>query len=99
MARRTASAPAMNGHMLGHVIGQPVPTIAQPQRPPQLLLSVEDAMAVLSMTRPRFYREVNRDRIKTIKDGKRRLVPYLALVDYTRRLCAENGFDYDTLAG
>lgn len=67
--------------------------------PAQLLLSVEDAMAVLSMTRPRFYREVNRDRIKTIKDGKRRLVPYLALVDYTRRLCAENGFDYDTLAG
>lgn len=78
-------------------IGKIAPLRLEP--PAQLLLSVEDAMAVLSMTRPRFYREVNRDRIKTIKDGKRRLVPYVALLAYTRQLCAENGFDYDTLAG
>lgn len=68
------------------------------ERPRRLLLSVEDAMAVLSYTRPRFYREVNHGRIETIKDGKRRMVPYVALVAYVRRLCDEQGIDYDALA-
>lgn len=71
------------------------------ERPKRLLLSVDDALQVLDMTRPRFYREINKGRIETLKDGKRRLVPYGALVAYVRMLCEEQGLSLDaySLAG
>lgn len=97
MARQRASLPAETVHMLTSA-ERPADRATRLGR---LLLSVDEACAVLGWSRVKFYREMNQGRIETLKDGGHRVVPYGACVAYVRLLCQENGVMLDTydLAG
>lgn len=101
-AKRASTPASMAEQMKGKRYAKPdTDSSATVERPRRLLLSVDDALQVLNMTAPRFYREVKTGRIETLKDGRRRLVPYGALVAYVRMLCEEQGLSPEaySLAG
>lgn len=51
---------------------------------PERLLSVDDAAARLGIGRSALYGEIARGRIRTIKVGRRRLIPTGAIAEYIR---------------
>lgn len=53
-----------------------------PADAPDRLLSVEEAAEALSVGRSFLFTEIARGRLRTIKAGKRRLVPASAIADY-----------------
>jgi excisionase family DNA binding protein len=57
-----------------------VPDPASPER----LYGINEAAAVLSLGRTRVYREIRLGHIRTIRAGRRRLVPASALAEFTR---------------
>lgn len=55
-------------------------------RNPKLAYTVQEAMAAIGLGRTRFYKEVKLGRLKTVKAGRRTLVPAAALEDWLRIL-------------
>ena len=49
---------------------------------PERLLSVDEARTMLGIGRATFYAEVAADRVRSIKVGRRRLVPAAAIAEY-----------------
>ena len=52
------------------------------QRAPDRLLSVDEASAALGLGRSRMYLEIQTGRLRSVKVGRRRLVPAAALANY-----------------
>ncbi|MEV5973002.1 helix-turn-helix domain-containing protein [Streptomyces sp. NPDC051921] len=56
-----------------------------------LLYRVPDAMRVLSMSRTVIYDQIRTGRLRTVKQGRARLIPLSALRDYVALLEREAG--------
>jgi excisionase family DNA binding protein len=54
-------------------------------RAPDRLLSIDEASAALSLGRSLLYSEIAAGRLRTVKVGRRRLVPAAAITDYIER--------------
>lgn len=67
------------------------------QRPP-LLLSQEEAADELGIGVTFFAEVRDAQNIPTVVIGRRKLVPYAALVEYVRRICTEQGVSFDESA-
>jgi excisionase family DNA binding protein len=55
------------------------------------LLSVAAAMAVLNLGRTRLYELINTGRLRSVQEGRRRLIPLTAIRDYVALLEQEAG--------
>jgi excisionase family DNA binding protein len=60
------------------------------QAQPKLLYTPEEAAQLLSMSRTRIYALLGRNAIFSIKEGRARLVPAIALEEYVQRRLAEH---------
>ena len=68
--------------------GQPV---AEMKREiPPILYRVEEAAEALRMSRSVVYELIRSGRLRTVKEGRRRLVPVTALTEYVAELIEEN---------
>lgn len=63
--------------------------VAQPA--PDRLLSIPEAAAVLGVGRTRLYAEMDSGRLRSVKVGRRRVVPSSALTEYTTKAAALPG--------
>jgi excisionase family DNA binding protein len=52
---------------------------------PERLLSIDEAARMLGIGRSRLYEEIGSGRCRSLKVGRRRLVPSSAISDYVRR--------------
>ena len=59
------------------------------------LLSVEDAVEALGLSRATVYKEIRSARLRSVKASGRRLVPASAIADYIKEL--QTGLDTDGL--
>lgn len=57
---------------------------------PPILYRVEEAAEALRMSRSVVYELIRSGRIRTVKEGRRRLVPVTALTEYVTELIEEN---------
>lgn len=57
---------------------------------PPLLYRVEEAAEALRMSRSVVYELIRSGRLRTVKEGRRRLVPVAALTEYVAELIEEN---------
>jgi len=73
---------------LGDSITEAIAVITESTNQP-LLLSIDEAMRVLAVGETRIKRLVYSGKIDSVKIGRRRLIPYDALQDYTKQLVAE----------
>jgi excisionase family DNA binding protein len=55
------------------------------------LYPIQDAMRLLSMSRSVLYEQIRCGRLKTVKQGRRRLVPAIAVAEYINLLLKESG--------
>jgi excisionase family DNA binding protein len=58
---------------------------ATPPEVPDRLLSIDEAARMLGIGRSRLYEEIGSGRCRSLKVGRRRLVPSSAISDYVRR--------------
>jgi excisionase family DNA binding protein len=58
--------------------------------PSKTLLTVSEAADRLSVGRSRLYEEVSSGRLRSVRIGRRRLIPVDALTDYVELLSSEN---------
>lgn len=101
------SKPGQSSQQAGHQAGRRGKSAPAPQVPfvvmerPRLMLSQEEAAEELGISQTFFTEERDAGRISVLSVGKRRLVPYAALVAYVRALCDEQGVPLDeaTLVG
>ena len=56
----------------------------------RVLYRVPDAMALLSMSRSAIYELIRSSRLRSVKQGRCRLIPGSAIADYVRLLEHEN---------
>jgi len=70
---------------------KPVPE-AVPERH---LYRIPEAMMLLSMSRSAVYEQIRAGRLRTVTQGRTRLVPAKAITDYVNLLMRESGVDYD----
>lgn len=56
---------------------------------PDRLLSIEQAADALAISRTRLYREIDAGRIRTVRSGRRRLVPASAIPEAIERMAPE----------
>ncbi|MCP9207099.1 helix-turn-helix domain-containing protein [Streptomyces cucumeris] len=56
-----------------------------------LLYRMSDAMRVLSLSRSVIYDQIRRGRLRTVKEGRTRLVPASAITEYVALLEREAG--------
>lgn len=57
---------------------------------PPILYRVEEAAEALRMSRSVIYELIRSGRLRTVKEGRRRLVPVTALTEYVTELIEEN---------
>lgn len=57
---------------------------------PPILYRVEEAAEALRMSRSVVYELIRSGRLRTVKEGRRRLVPVTALTEYVTELIEEN---------
>lgn len=57
---------------------------------PPILYRVEEAAEALRMSRSVVYELIRSGRLRTVKEGRRRLVPVTALTEYVSELVEEN---------
>lgn len=62
-------------------LNQP-PAPGTPPAPGKQLYRVTDAMEILSLSRSRIYELIRSGRLRTVKEGRTRLVPASAITDY-----------------
>ena len=65
-------------------------TAAEPV-PPRALYDVPEAMALLSLSRTQIYELIRSERLVTVTQGRRRLVPAGSITDYVQLLLREAG--------
>jgi excisionase family DNA binding protein len=72
---------------------QPVPVPgAVPERH---LYRVPEAMALLSMSRSVLYEQIRSGRLRTVSQGRTRLIPAVAINEYVALLITESEVSYD----
>jgi predicted DNA-binding transcriptional regulator AlpA len=69
----------------------PVPTVV----PKRHLYRIPEAMILLSMSRSVIYEQMRAGRLRTVTQGRSRLVPAAAITDYVALLLSESEVDYD----
>lgn len=57
---------------------------------PPILYRIEEAAEALRMSRSVVYELIRSGRLRTVKEGRRRLVPVTALTEYVTELVEEN---------
>ena len=71
---------------------EPVPTVV----PDRHLYRIPDAMQLLSMSRSVIYEQIRAGRLRTVNQGRSRLVPKIAIDEYVNLLIHESeGTAYD----
>jgi excisionase family DNA binding protein len=71
---------------------KPAPTVV----PDRHLYRIPEAMQLLSMSRSVIYEQIRAGRLRTVSQGRSRLVPKVALDEYVNLLVHESeGTDYD----
>ena len=58
--------------------------------PIRVLYSVDEAMALLSLSKTQIYELVRTDRLATVTQGRRRLVPAVSITAYVQLLVEES---------
>ncbi len=66
---------------------------APPEPPRERLLTVDQAAAELGIGRSRLYEEIGAGRLRSVKVGRRRLVPASAITGYIKGLARGEGRD------
>jgi excisionase family DNA binding protein len=69
----------------------PIPTVV----PERHLYRIPEAMSLLSMSRSVIYEQIRAGRLRTVTQGRSRLVPARAIAEYVELLMSESGVDYD----
>jgi excisionase family DNA binding protein len=72
-------------------IQTPVPTVV----PKRHLYRVPEAMALLSMSRSVLYEQIRGGRIRSVSQGRTRLIPAVAINEYVALLISESEVTYD----
>jgi predicted DNA-binding transcriptional regulator AlpA len=67
-----------------------VPTVV----PKRHLYKIPEAMVLLSMSRSVIYEQIRADRLKTVSEGRSRLVPAESITAYVALLMRESGVEY-----
>lgn len=62
------------------------------------LYRVTEAMALLSLSRSVIYEQIRAGRLRSVCQGRARLIPAAAIADYVDLLVAESGVSYDKSA-
>lgn len=62
------------------------------------LYRVTEAMALLSLSRSVIYEQIRAGRLRSVCQGRARLIPAAAIADYVDLLVAESGVGYDQSA-
>lgn len=62
------------------------------------LYRVTEAMALLSLSRSVIYEQIRAGRLRSVCQGRARLIPAAAIADYVELLVAESGVGYDKSA-
>lgn len=91
---------AKQRNSLGHQIAnRPGCQITGPERtaiPERHLYRIPEAMQLLSMSRSVIYEQIRSGRLRTVNQGRSRLVPKAAIVEYVNLLIRESeGASYD----
>jgi excisionase family DNA binding protein len=68
----------------------PIPTVV----PERHLYRIPEAMSLLSMSRSVIYEQIRAGRLRTVTQGRSRLVPAKAITEYVELLMAESEVDY-----
>ncbi|EWM14600.1 helix-turn-helix domain-containing protein [Kutzneria sp. 744] len=68
-----------------------VPTVV----PLKALYKIPEAMLLLSMSRSVIYEQIRAGRLKTVVQGRSRLVPAVAINAYVQLLIEESGVEFD----
>jgi excisionase family DNA binding protein len=63
--------------------------LASRSETPDRLLTIEQAAEALAISRTRMYAEMNAGRVRTVRSGRRRLVPASAIPEAIERMAAE----------
>jgi excisionase family DNA binding protein len=72
------------------------PRISRPGVPDRHLYRIPEAMHLLSMSRSVIYELIRSGRLRTVRQGRSRLVPKVAIVEYVHLLIRESeGVEYD----
>ena len=71
-----------------------VPTVV----PARHLYRIPEAMRLLSMSRSVIYEQVRAGRLRSVSQGRTRLIPATAIHDYVTLLMRESEIDYDQTA-
>lgn len=66
---------------------------AQVSDAPERLLDIESASAMLSIGRSRLYHEIGAGRLRSIKVGRRRLIPAGAIADFIGAMTAHEAVE------
>jgi excisionase family DNA binding protein len=59
------------------------------------LYRIPEAMKLLSMSRSVIYEQIRAGRLRSVTQGRTRLIPALAIQDYVQLLIRESGVEYD----
>ncbi|MCE7009331.1 helix-turn-helix domain-containing protein [Kibdelosporangium philippinense] len=59
------------------------------------LYRIPEAMGLLSMSRSVIYEQIRAGRLRSVTQGRTRLIPALAIQDYVQLLMRESGVEYD----
>lgn len=62
------------------------------------LYRVTEAMALLSLSRSVIYEQIRAGRLRSVCQGRARLIPAAAIADYVELLVAESEISYDKSA-
>jgi excisionase family DNA binding protein len=63
--------------------------------PEKHLYKIPDAMRLLSMSRSTIYEQMRAGRLRSVKEGRARLIPAVAITAYVELLMRESEMTYD----
>jgi excisionase family DNA binding protein len=66
-----------------------------PPTPGWQLYRIPEAMQLLSLSRTVIYEQIRAGRLRSVTQGRTRLIPADAIADYVALLLAESGHDHD----
>lgn len=66
--------------------------------PPRHLYRITEAMRLLSMSRSVIYEQIRSGRLRSVKQGRARLIPAEAIDQYVQLLISESEVDHDQAA-
>ncbi|WP_445184424.1 helix-turn-helix domain-containing protein [Pseudonocardia sp. Cha107L01] len=90
--RRLTVARTQDHHnQTDHAQPSPTPTAV----PKRHLYRVPEAMALLSMSRSVIYEQIRAGRLRTVCQGRTRLIPAVAINEYVALLISESEVTYD----